>query len=107
MGKRRNKLKKNVHNNVDNKQLNNKPSLKWRLINKEANFFDKVFEENLINFQKMTLSNDDNSLLKEDTIEEKITRTFKKIKKKRRKKKTKTQMRKRTFQKQKKKKFKR
>ncbi|CDU19562.1 hypothetical protein YYC_01007 [Plasmodium yoelii 17X] len=107
MGKSRNKFKKKIHTNVDNKQLNNKPSIKWRLINKEANFFDKVFEENLINFQKMTLSNDENSLLKDDTIEEKITRTFKKIKKKRRKKKTKSQMRKRTFQKQKKKKFKR
>ncbi|SCN62380.1 conserved Plasmodium protein, unknown function [Plasmodium chabaudi adami] len=107
MGKSRNKFKKNIHNNVDNKQLNDRPSLKWRLINKEANFFDKAFEENLMNFQKMTLSNDDNLSLTGDTIEDQITRTFKKIKKKRRKKKIKSQMRKRNFHKQKRKKFKR
>ncbi|SBS84295.1 conserved Plasmodium protein, unknown function [Plasmodium ovale] len=106
MGKSSNKNKKSIHNNVANTKLNNKPSLKWRLINKEANFFDKAFEENLLNFQKMSLNEDDYSSQKEDTIEEKISRC-KKLKKKKRKKKIKSRMRKRETHKQKRRKFKR
>ncbi|SBT77450.1 conserved Plasmodium protein, unknown function [Plasmodium ovale] len=107
MGKSSNKNKKSIHNNVANTKLNNKPSLKWRLINKEANFFDKAFEENLLNFQKMSLNEDDYSSQKEDTIEEKISRRCKKLKKKKRKKKIKSRMRKRENHKQKRRKFKR
>ncbi|SBT71655.1 conserved Plasmodium protein, unknown function [Plasmodium malariae] len=87
MGKNSNTNKRNVQHNVANTQLKNKPSSKWRLINKEANFFDKAFEENLINFQKMSLKEDEYSLQKEGSIEEKIIRTRKKLKRKKKKKK--------------------
>ncbi|CRH00444.1 conserved Plasmodium protein, unknown function [Plasmodium relictum] len=106
MGKN-SKKKKNIHQNVANTAFNNKPSLKWRLINKESNFFDKAFEENLINFQKMSLNEDNNSSQKEDNIEEKIVRTRKKLKKKKKRKIKDRIRKKRPFQKQKKRKFKR
>ncbi|GAW81337.1 conserved Plasmodium protein, unknown function [Plasmodium gonderi] len=86
MGKNNNKNQKNIHH-VANTQLKNTPSLKWRLIKKEANFFDKAFEENLINFQKMSLNQDDCSSKKEDNVEEKIIRTCKKFKKRKKKRK--------------------
>ncbi|CAA9988615.1 conserved Plasmodium protein, unknown function [Plasmodium knowlesi strain H] len=103
MGKNNNKNTKNLHQ-VVNTQLKNKPSLKWRLINKEANFFDKAFEENLLNFQKMSLNEDDYSSKKEDHVEEKIIRKRKKFKKKRKKRKVKGKPRK-IFHKPKKGKF--
>ncbi|ANQ08616.1 Uncharacterized protein PCOAH_00029420 [Plasmodium coatneyi] len=103
MGKKNNKTPKNLHQ-VVNTQLKNKPSLKWRLINKEANFFDKAFEENLLNFQKMSLNEDDYSSKKEDHVEEKIIQKRKKFKKRKKKRKVKGKPRK-IFHKPKKGKF--
>ncbi|SOV74461.1 conserved Plasmodium protein, unknown function [Plasmodium sp. gorilla clade G3] len=93
MGKSSNKKKK-IYQNVAKIKLNNKPSLKWRLINKESNFFDRAFEENLMNFQKMSLNEDDYSLEKENHLENKIVHVVKKLKRKKKKKKIKIRGRK-------------
>ncbi|VWU49271.1 conserved protein, unknown function [Hepatocystis sp. ex Piliocolobus tephrosceles] len=91
MGKNRQKCQKNK-NNVDNTHLNNKPSLWSRLINKEKNFFDKAFEENLANFQKLSLKDEDNCVVQEEELTEEnnsqtLEKKFEKLNNKRKKKK--------------------